>query len=288
MFLLPEQYEILSGIGNVIYYDNSPNNALEWVERCSDADIICSNKDFITNESLLLLQNVLIIVPYKSEFKINKDILSKKNIQIITYSRKYKESVVEWIIGILLYQYRELHKLVRVGNEDENEILKIRKSLVGKKITILGNGLIGKHLSGVCSALGMFVTIFCRRDDIYEKVSNADIVINCLRKNESLIGFLDYRFFKALKKGVFLISVTPIEIFEYDALLNAINTGIISIYADDASSRNIGNIQDQTYQKLLGIENVLVTPHIAWMTEYEAEMTYNKMIDIIKEWKTKK
>lgn len=285
MYFLEKQIQELRQNGNVVFYDQPAKNIEEWVNRCKDADVICGEKKYVTNETLQRLKNVLIVIPYKSHFDIDKELCRRNNIEIITFSREYVEAVTEWIIGMIFYYYRDLHNLIRIKSEKETTVLKLRKSLVNKNITILGNGNIGKRLGEVCKNLGMNVIIYKRNNDLINKVKNADIIANCLRKNSETENILNDNFFSNLKQGSFFISVTPVNLYDYAAMIRALDNGILAAVAEDASSRDVGNLGNEVYQKLLKHQNILVTPHIAWMTDYEAEKTYDRMIDIIKNWK---
>ena len=285
MYLLPYQIKKLKTFGEVVFYENHSNSAKEWINKCSNADVICTEKKFINEENLQNLKNVLIIIPYRSNIDINKKLLETNNIVIKSFSREYKEAVSEWIIGMIFYYYRELHNLVRITNEKHTQVLKLRKSLIGKNITILGQGKIGNHVARICTVLGLNVTFYTRNDNLKEKIKNADIVVNCLRKNSSTIGLINKEILGSFKKGCFFISVAPPEIYDFNAIIYALEKGIFSAVADDASSKNVGNLNDNNYTKLLTHPNILATPHIAWMTDYEAEKTYDKMIEIIERWK---
>lgn len=288
MYFLKKQIQELKQIGDVVFYEHSAKNVEEWVNRCKDADVICGEKKYTTNEILEQFKNVLIVIPYKSQLDIDKELCRRNNIEIITFSREYVEAVTEWIIGMIFYYYRDLHNLIRIKSEKDTPVLKLRKSLMNKNITILGNGNIGIRLAVICKTLGMNVKIYKRNDDLINLVKDADIIANCLRKNSETENFLNDNFFSNLKQGSFFISVTPVNLYDYAAMERALDNGILAAVAEDASSRDVGNLENEVYQKLLKHNNILVTPHIAWMTDYEAEKTYNRMIDIIRNWKNEK
>ncbi len=288
MYLLADQIGQLGSLGNVKFYEDYPGSIDEWLSRCSTADIICTDKNFISENVLQKLHNVLIIIPYRSSLNVDKNLMRSNNIEIRSFSREYKESVSEWIVGMIFYFYRELHTLVRVRDEENIEILKLRKSLMGRNITILGQGAIGNRVSEICLALGLNVKFFKRNENVKEKVMDADIIVNCLRKNDRTVGLINKDVFCAFKKGSFFISVTPLEIYDFEAMIYALDNGILLAVAEDASGKSIGNLNDKNYQKLLSHPNILVTPHIAWMTDYEARKTYDKMLKIIKNWIRKK
>jgi len=288
MYFLEKQVQKLKQLGDVVFYVDSAKSVEEWIKRCKDADVICCEKKYISNEILQHFKNVLIVIPYKSHFDIDKELCRRNNIEIHTFSRKYVEAVTEWIIGMIFYYYRDLQNLIRIKREKETPVLKLRKSLMNKNITILGNGNIGIRLAEICKTLGMNVKIYKRNDDLINLVKDADIIANCLRKNIETENILNNNFFLNLKQGSFFISVTPINIYDYEAMKRALDNGILAAVADDASSKDVGNLENEVYQKLLKHQNILVTPHIAWMTDYEAEQTYDRMIDIIRNWKDEK
>jgi len=280
----PDQIKRLESLGQVIYHKKEAKTADEWLERCKEANIICTGLFGFNSDKLYQLRNVFITLPFVGIEFLDKKKLKEKNIVVANSPGCNKESVTEWIIGMLLMNFRRLNLLTRRKDLSREEALQTDRSLFNKKIIILGNGHIGKQLGKICKVFGMQVNIFKRGDNILEKVKDADIIANCLSANESSINLLDKKMFMSLKKGSFFISVTKPQVYDLAALKEALDKGILSGAADDAGGANIGDTKDPQYKELLKHPKIIVTPHIAWNSEAELRKSNDIMIDNIVAW----
>lgn len=279
-----DQIKRLKSLGNLTMYNTLPNTPEEWLERCNDADVICTGREGLSTDKLYELSNVLIAIPFVGVEFVNKNQIMEKNIVIANTPGCNKEAVTEWIISMMLSFFRHIPELTRAENITIQEAMKPSASLCGKNITILGRGNIGSTLGKICGAFGMNVTIFKRGDNLIETIKDADVVVNCLSTNPTTEGLLDKKFFNSLKKGSFFVSITPPQIYNIEALFDALDKGILSGAADDAGGALVGNVKEEHYQKLFKHPKILVTPHIAWHTDYERLKSNNMMIDNIEAW----
>ena len=283
-----DQIERLNTLGDVTYYSDDPKSTDEWLERCKGADIICTGRFGLKSDKLCELKNVFISLPFVGAAFLDREKLKENNIVISNAPGCNQEAVTEWIIGMILMYFRNLQKLTRVTNLSKDEILKTAESLYNKKITILGAGHIGTQLRKICESLGMKVTLFKRGDDLLKSVKNADIIANCLPVNNTTVGLLGKRFFSSLKKGSFFVSSSPHQIYNIDALKDALDKDILIAAADDTASANVGDVNEPDYKKLLDHPKILVTPHIAWNTDSDRRKGNDIMIDNIEAWINKK
>lgn len=156
--------------------------------------------------------------------------------------------------------------------------------LMGKKITILGHGDVGKQTGGVCEALGMIVTYFGRGDKLAEKVSEADVVVDVLSANPTSVGLLNKEFFESLKEGAVFISVTVDSIVNINEMLLALESGKLACVAHDVMNAKPGDASNQLYKKLCDHPNVLATPHIAGFSDVTNKIGNDIMIDNVESW----
>ena len=285
MFLLKEQMERLEQLGEVEEIFKTKNDIApeSYFQKCLEADVICAYKTFIDYKRLYELHDVLISIPFgKPDFwnRLDIDRLNERNITIKHTRRRYKEALVEWIIYMMLTLSRGIKEKIRTEEDDIFKNLATGYSLAGKNVTILGKGVIGTALKPVCDSLKMNVNYYTRDSDLLECVKDADFVVNCLGV-DAKSGFLDKNFFNALKKGSYFIYVASPRIYDHNALFEALDDGTLMGAADDVASAKIGDTGGQMYKKLLENPKVLITPHIAWRTDFESEKSYDPMIDEI-------
>ncbi|MBN1646064.1 hypothetical protein JW868_03440 [Candidatus Woesearchaeota archaeon] len=130
----------------------------------------------------------------------------------------------------------------------------------------------------------MNVNVFKKGDDLIVSIKEADVVVDCLALNDSTKGLLNRDFFQSFKKGSFFITITSTQIYNLDALKEALNQGIIAGAASDAGSAQSGNVRDPKYLTILDHPKILATPHIAYNSDVTKRVCYDMMIDNIEEW----
>ncbi len=285
MLLLEEQQERLEQLGEVeeIFKTKNDLSSESYFHKCLEADVICAYKTFIDYKRLYELHDVLISIPFgKPDFwdRLDNKRLNERNITIKHTRRRYKEALVEWILYMMLTLSRGIKEKTRTEEDDIFKNLATGYSLAGKNVTILGRGVIGTALKPVCDSLEMNVNYYTRESDLLKCVKDADFIVNCLGVNAKP-GFLDKNFFNALKKGSYFISVTSPQIYDHTALFEALDDGTLLGAADDVAGGQIGDTGDPMYTKLLKNSKILITPHIAWRTDFESKKSYDPMIDAI-------
>lgn len=258
--LFPDQIERLSSFGEGVYYNTDPKSEDEWLERCEGAQIICSWMYGLKSNKVYSLKDVFISLPFVWVDFLDIEKLKERKIQISNAPWCNKEAVVEWIVGMTLYLTRDFKYLIWADSEDKSRILRSWMSLYWKEVTILWNGHIWRNLAKVYESLWMYVNIFRRWDDLITKVQSADIVVNCLPLSEETKGLLDKDFFFSLKRGTFFISTSRHEIYDIDAMIEALNSEILNGIADDSASSVAWDTQYPWYKKLLNHPSIVVTP----------------------------
>ncbi len=282
--LYEDQIKRLNKLGDVIYYNNSPETLDEWLRRCKEANIICTGIYGMKSKKVYELENVFISLPYVGIEFLDKTKLKEKNIVVSNSPGCNKEAVSEWIIGMMLMFFRRLDELNRVTNLTKDDILRITTSLYDKNITILGFGNIGKQLGKICESFGMKITFFKKGDNIIDSIHNADIIANCLSTNETTIELLNEKFFSSLKKGSLFISSSRSQTYDIKALKEALDEEILIGAIDDSASSEVGEVNDTEYLNLLNHPKIQVTPHISWNTDSEKRKANDMMIDNIEAW----
>lgn len=276
-----DQIKRLKNLGELKIYDDLPSSDDEWLERVNEGEIICTGKLGFKNK-VNEIKNKFFSVPFVGINYIDP-IKTKNNNTYVSYSpgcNKY--AVSEWIIGMMFQLFRRLNYWTNLS--EKNLLPQPEKSLYGKKVIILGKGNIGKRVGIIAEAIGMEIDYFIRGDNIYEKISDADIVIDCLSSNPSTYGLLDEKFFSSMKDDSFFISVTGSKICDINAMIDALKSGKLKGVAHDAGQIQLGDCDDVFYQKLLNHPKVLVTPHISSQTDVTKRMAYDMMIDNIEAW----
>ena len=210
---------------------------------------------------------------------LDLEILKSNNVTVAISPGGNKKAVSEWIVAMILHLFRNL--TVSINRLDPITDREPTKGLAGKTLVILGKGNIGSRVGKICEAFDMQVSYFTRGDDLIESVKNADIVVDTLSSNPSTAELLNQHFFQSLKRGAYFVTVTSSKIWDVEAMLCALDEGILSGVATDCGSIQVRDTTDPLYIKLANHPKVLATPHIAYNTDVSDREANTMMIDNI-------
>lgn len=280
---LPDQLERIKQLGDVEVHNDIPADAEEWLDRCKDADVICTGKFGLRNK-WQELSDVFISVPFVGVGFIDPKTLKVNNVTLSTSPGCNRHAVSEWIICMMVLAVRRLDTYLNVENLPPKKFPPIERGLAFKKVTVLGKGEIGSRLGKVCEAMEMEVTYFRRGNNLHESVKDADVVVDTLSSNPSTQNLLDKSFFDSLKDGAVFISVTGSSIVDVEAMLQALDDGKLSVVVHDSGGIQVGDTSDEFYKRLQKHSKVLATPHISFNTDVTQRIRNDMMIDNIEAW----
>jgi glycerate dehydrogenase len=135
---------------------------------------------------------------------------------------------------------------------------------------VVGGGGIGARVAGVASALGCRV-LMCRRkkEEIYEQATideiceKADIISLHVPLSDETRGMISRERIEKMKPGAILINVARGAVCDEEALAEAIESGKLGGLGVDVYSAE-PFLKDHPFYRILGRENVCLTPHMAW------------------------
>ena len=145
----------------------------------------------------------------------------------------------------------------------------LRKSVV----TVLGYGRIGRKIAGKLSGFGcrlQFFDPFVQKDEVAQKVdfdealSNSDILILQAPSTPQTHHMLNSEAFAKMTKKPFVINTARGDLIDTSALIKALDEGIISGAGLDVVD---GFNEISADHILCKYENVILTPHSAWVSE---------------------
>jgi D-3-phosphoglycerate dehydrogenase len=196
-------------------------------------------------------------------------------------------SVKELVLSGLLLSSRRIHQGLSwvdgldPATEDVAKVVEKKKSefagpeIYGKTLGVIGLGAIGVIVSNAAAALGMNVVGFDpfisvesawglsravrRARSLEALLGESDYVTIHVPLNGDTKGFLDREKITSMKKGARLLNFARGGLVDNGALLEAIETGVVSYYVTDFPESEI-----------VGNERVLAIPHLGASTP-EAE-----------------
>ncbi|KAI3846145.1 hypothetical protein MKW92_033271 [Papaver armeniacum] len=110
-------------------------------------------------------------------------------------------------------------------------------------------------------------------EDLYDFAQEADIVVTCLLMNSETAGIVDKKFVSAMKKGALLVNIARGGLLDYDAVKSHLESGHLGGLGIDVAWTEPFDPDDP----ILKLQNVLITPHVAGVTEY----SYRSMAKVV-------
>ncbi len=274
----PEQEARLNSLGDVTYFDTVPESGEEYLKRIEGADIICSGTAGL-QDVYDQLKDVYVTVGFVSVAFVDPEVMRKNGVLISNAPGANLHAVSEWIVWMMITMLRKLDTALnrKETYRKNGDLPKLEESLSDKNLVILGSGNIGKQVDRLAKAFDMNVGYFKRGDDLLESVRGADIIVDTLSSNPSTEGLLNKEFFRSLKKGSYFVTVTRAEVADQEAMLQALDDGILAGVATDCGGVLVGDTEDPLYQKMLAHPKVYATPHIA----YSATKSFKRGNDIM-------
>lgn len=141
--------------------------------------------------------------------------------------------------------------------------------LSGKSLGIIGYGNIGKRVAQIGKAFGMEIRIYSQ--DKESCIASDFLTLHCPLTEENR-GFINREFINSMKDGAVLINTARGGLINEEDVASALKSGKLSAAALDVISAE----PPCEPHALIGLENCILTPHIAWMPRE----TRQKVIDI--------
>ncbi len=137
----------------------------------------------------------------------------------------------------------------------------VGEGLEGKELLVVGPGRIGRRVAELAEAHGAHVSFAGRGDDLHAALSRADVVtLHCPLTPETR-HLIDAGALTAMKPTAVLVNTARGPVVDEAALVAALREGGVAGAALDVFEHEPAVTED-----LLGMENVVLTPHIASAT----------------------
>ena len=216
----------------------------------------------------------------------------QKNIIVMNTPGGNTNATAEHTLALLLSLSRKISKADITTHKGEWAKKSLKgNEIKGKTIGIIGFGNVGKRFAQMCNALGLKVLIYSKTFDAIrnEFPDYLSCDLNKILKEADIISF----HCKPNPDGSSIISAKEINIMKKNVLIiNTARGNLVSeIDLKDAIKKNtIGGVALDVFEEepaknniLFGLENVLLTPHIAASTAEAqiivAEMIANQFVD---------
>ncbi len=271
----------LSALGELKVYEAT--TAEQADEHIADAEVIVVNKFKCSAQTLKNAKRLRLICVFATGYD-NIDIPYCKShgiavCNVVGYSTHSVAQLTVAMVLSLANRLTEYDRYTKSGAYTQsgaaNSVSPVFHELQGKTWGIFGFGNIGRQVARIAEALGCRVLV-CKRKpaEDYQCVSfdelccSSDILTLHSPLNEETRGIVSKEMIGLMKKNVILVNVARGAVVDEAAVADALLSNRIAAYGCDVYSAE-PMAESHPYQKLLGLSNVLLTPHMAWGA-YEA------------------
>ncbi|MFT7497623.1 MAG: D-3-phosphoglycerate dehydrogenase [Porticoccaceae bacterium] len=294
----PDAFEKLSGDGFTVETVSKSLSEDELIERLQDVHVLgIRSKTQVTKKVIEAAEKLLVIGAFCIGTKqIDLDICKENGIVVFNAPYSNTRSVVELAIGEIIMLMRSVfQRSTELHNGQWNKTAIGSREVRGKILGIIGYGNIGKQLSILAEAMGMSVYYYdiedqlalgnaTKVDELKDLLAISDVVTLHIDDNTANKNFFGEKEFSQMKDGAYLVNLSRGFVVDIDALVAALKSGkvagtAVDVYPEEPAKN--GNF----YTKLIGLPNVILTPHVGGSTEEAqkdiADFVPNKMMGYI-------
>lgn len=267
-----EQKKRLESLGKVTYFNGVPD-AEEVLKRAEGMDILLIDWAPIDAAIPKMKQGIkLISVPFTGVGFLPLKEASSKGIKITNAPGYSTEAVAEFGMGLMLSIVRQINKY------DYEQKPITTSTLYKKNLLVLGAGNIGRRISSIAKSFGMNVSFWKRGDNLVKMISKADIVYCALPFSPETTGLIGEKEFASMKNSSYFITTSHNKIYDSKALLKALETNLAGA-ALDLEGTSTGDYKNEVYTLLKDNPKIILTPHVAYNTDYSVWKGYEIQID---------
>ncbi len=268
-------FDFFEKLGDVTFYGVTAENQV--AERVKDADMVICNKTLLNRNTIKNAQNLKYIGLFATGYNnIDIEYCREKGIAVCNAPSYSTDSVAQLTFALILEivnRVRDYRDLVDKGDWIKSRTFSMfpipLMELKGKTIGIIGYGSIGAKTAEIAKAFGMKVLAFNRSKKSAEGVNftdldtifkESDIVSLHCPLNEQSKNLINAETISKMKDGAILINTARGPIVDENALAEALKSGKLL-----AAGVDVLQTEPMTEDcPLYGLNNCIITPHIAW------------------------
>ena len=285
-------WDDLAALGDLTVYDyTAPEDV---IPRIGDASIILTNKTVISANVISACPNLRYIGVLATGYNVIDIAEAKKRGIIVANVPAYSTpTVAQLTMALLLEIALHVGHHSRVVHEGKWSACRDfafwdypLMELAGKTFGIVGYGSIGKAVAKLAQAFGMNVLAYSRHGaeefhtELNELYAKADIVsLHCPLTAENT-GMINKETIAKMKDGVIILNTARGGLINEADLREALLSGKVYAAASDVTCKEPINADSP----LLGLENMIITPHIAWAATEARQRLLSVAIDNVRQY----
>lgn len=284
-------WEPLAALGDLTVHDYTAPE--EILSRIGDAPIILTNKTPITAATLAACPNLRYVGVLATGFNVVDVAAAKERGVVVANVPTYgTQAVAQFVMAQLLeicHRIGHHSKAVQEGKWAACRDFAFWDypliELAGKTMGIVGYGRIGQATAELARAFGMKVLAYSRHgqgepyvslDELYAR---SDVVsLHCPQTPEN-VGMIDSAAIAKMKDGVILLNTARGGLINEKDLREALLSGKVYAAASDVVSAE----PIKADNPLLGLDNMIITPHIAWAARDARQRLMDTAVDNVRQ-----
>jgi D-3-phosphoglycerate dehydrogenase len=265
------------------YYQMRDASAKELIETFKDADILLTNMATFNAGVMDGLENVKVLLRHGIGYdKVDVDAATRNGIVFANEATASSEDVAEHALMLIFETWRKrklmdkvLERWINMGKWSSAGISPIYR-MKGKTLGIIGCGNIGSRVLKRVSGFGMKVLVCdpyltperykelgIAHVPLDEVLKKADIVTIHVPITDETRGMFHLEKFKLMKATAVVINTARGLIVKTEDLIKALKEEIIAGAGIDVYEKEPPPRDSELYK----MDNVILTPHIAWYSE---------------------
>ncbi len=256
----------LAQLGDLVTYDRiAPEDVIPAIE---DAEAVFTSKVKFTKAVIDAAPKLKFIGVTATGYD-NIDLAAAKarGIAVCNVPAYSTESVAQHTFALILELTNHVGRYTALVREHQWEnapdftfIDRPLLQLSGRSLGIIGYGSIGRRVAQIAEAFGMTVHIYSKEPEA--AVQSDMLTLHCPATPDNK-GFVNKDFISKMKDGAILINTARGALLNEDDVADALKSGKLAAAAVDV----VNGKPPRKGHPFIGLENLYITPHIAWSTK---------------------
>lgn len=256
----------LAQLGDLVTYDRiAPEDVIPAIE---DAEAVFTSKVKFTKAVIDAAPKLKFIGVTATGYD-NIDLAAAKarGIAVCNVPAYSTESVAQHTFALILELTNHVGRYTALVREHQWEnapdftfVDRPLLQLSGRSLGIIGYGSIGRRVAQIAEAFGMTVHIYSKEPEA--AVQSDMLTLHCPATPDNK-GFVNKDFISKMKDGAILINTARGALLNEDDVADALKSGKLAAAAVDV----VNGEPPRKGHPFIGLENLYITPHIAWSTK---------------------
>ncbi|MGI8404048.1 MAG: D-2-hydroxyacid dehydrogenase [Thermomicrobiales bacterium] len=275
-------------------------NPDQVIARIRDASIVITDGVPITAASIDTAPHLRLIAVAATGYNhIDLEACRRRGI-VVCNVRDWSISVPEHVFALILAlrrQSAEYATAIRAGAWQRSPsyalvLEPIPRALAGSTLGLIGHGALGRRVEAIAQGFGMDIMIAERmgvtprvgRVALGEVIRQSDVLVVMCPLTYETRGMIGAKELATMKPDALLINCARGGIVDEPALVNALQRGVIGGAGVDVLTEEPpvnGNVLLDA-----DLPNLIVTPHVAWVSQESQQILAHQLIDNLEAWHT--